>query len=64
MPDNVLAYIAENIVSNIRELEGALNRVVAYASLSNSNLDIDLAKECLNNLYLIKRLRILTLIPL
>lgn len=47
VPDNVLAYIAENIVSNIRELEGALNRVVAYASLSNSNLDIDLAKECL-----------------
>lgn len=47
VPDNVLAYIAENIVSNIRELEGALNRVVAYASLTNNPLDIDLAKDCL-----------------
>lgn len=50
VPDEVMAYIAENIISNIRELEGALNRVVAYASLTNSPLTVDLAKECLKQL--------------
>jgi len=50
VPDDVMAYIAENIVSNIRELEGALNRVVAYASLTNSPLNVDLAKECLKQM--------------
>jgi len=50
VPDDVIEYIAENIVSNIRELEGALNRVVAYASLTNSPLSLDLAKECLKQL--------------
>lgn len=50
VPDNVMAYIADNIVSNIRELEGALNRVVAYGSLTNSPLNVDLAKECLKQL--------------
>lgn len=50
VPDEVIVYIADNIVSNIRELEGALNRVVAYASLTNSPLTAELTKECLKQL--------------
>ena len=32
IPNDVLVYIADNIDSNIRELEGALNRIIAYSS--------------------------------
>ncbi|HAA24862.1 MAG TPA: chromosomal replication initiator protein DnaA [Ruminiclostridium sp.] len=50
VPDEVLTYIADNIVSNIRELEGALNRVVAYASLTNSPMTVELTQECLKQM--------------
>lgn len=50
IPDEVLSYIAENIESNIRELEGALNRVIAYASLTGSPITLDLAQNCLKQL--------------
>ena len=45
IPDDVLFFIAERISSNIRELEGALIRVVAYASLLGQKIDVDVAKE-------------------
>ncbi|MGE5482162.1 MAG: chromosomal replication initiator protein DnaA [Bacteroidota bacterium] len=45
-PD-VITYLAEQIQSNIRELEGALNRVVAYASLAGRELTVGLAREAL-----------------
>ena len=51
IPDEVLYYIAENIESNIRELEGALNRVIAYASLTGSSITLDLAQNCLKHLF-------------
>lgn len=50
IPDEVLSYIAENIESNIRELEGALNRVIAYASLTGSPITLELAQNCLKHL--------------
>lgn len=50
IPDEVLYYIAENIESNIRELEGALNRVIAYASLTGSPITLELAQNCLKQL--------------
>ena len=50
IPNEVMAYIAENIESNIRELEGALNRVIAYASLTGSSISLELAQECLKQL--------------
>jgi chromosomal replication initiator protein len=49
LPDNVAIYIAEKIKSNIRELEGSLIRLIAYASLTNREVSIGLAQEVLKN---------------
>ncbi len=49
VPDEVTSFIAKVIPSNIRELEGALIRVVAYASLTRSPITIDLAAEVLKS---------------
>lgn len=46
----VLEFIASNITNNIRELEGALIRVCAYASLTNQTLDVPLAEFVLDDL--------------
>ncbi|HEX9711831.1 MAG TPA: chromosomal replication initiator protein DnaA [Actinomycetota bacterium] len=50
VPNDVLAYIAERVQNNIRELEGRLVRVVSYASLSNLPVTLELAKEVLRPL--------------
>lgn len=49
VPDDVTSFIAKVIPSNIRELEGALIRVVAFASLTKSPITIELAGEVLKN---------------
>lgn len=48
--DDVMLYIASKIESNIRELEGALIRVVAYSSLTNSDITVELAEEALKDI--------------
>ena len=45
----VIEFIARKVVSNIRELEGALNRIVAYASMQGQPIDIGLAQAVLSN---------------
>ncbi|MFJ4045904.1 chromosomal replication initiator protein DnaA [Microbacterium sp. NPDC089987] len=50
IPDEVLEYIATVVSSNIRELEGALIRVSAFASLNRSMLDISLAQTVLRDI--------------
>ncbi|KAA9152443.1 chromosomal replication initiator protein DnaA [Microbacterium lushaniae] len=50
IPDEVLEYIASVVSSNIRELEGALIRVSAFASLNRSNLDMSLAQTVLRDI--------------
>jgi chromosomal replication initiator protein len=50
LPNDVLAYIANLINSNIRELEGALIRVIAYSSLTKREITIDLAEEVLRDI--------------
>jgi chromosomal replication initiator protein len=50
LPDNVAIYIAGRIKSNIRELEGSLIRLIAYASLTGRELTLDLAQEVLKNI--------------
>jgi chromosomal replication initiator protein len=49
LPDNVAMYIAARIKSNIRELEGSLIRLIAYASLTGREISLDLAQEVLKN---------------
>ena len=49
-PDDVLEYIASKISSNIRELEGALIRVTAFASLNRQGVDLGLAEIVLKDL--------------
>ena len=49
-PSDVLEYIASNITSNIRELEGALIRVTAFAALNKQPLDLSLAQVVLKDL--------------
>src|SRR4051812_8790575 len=50
VPHDVALFIAERVRSNIRELEGHLNRVAAFASLTGHHINIDLAKEALKDL--------------
>ncbi|MBX3154571.1 MAG: chromosomal replication initiator protein DnaA [Deltaproteobacteria bacterium] len=47
LPDDVALYIASSIKSNVRELEGALIRLAAYASLSKRRIDFEFAQETL-----------------
>ncbi len=49
IPGDVIEFIARKVVSNVRELEGALNRVVAYASMSGMPINIELASAVLSN---------------
>jgi len=46
----VLKYIANNIKSNIRELEGALNKVIASSKLNNKELNLTLAEDALKDI--------------
>jgi chromosomal replication initiator protein len=48
--DEVALFIAERVRSNVRELEGHMNRVTAFASLTGHPIDVDLAKEALRDL--------------
>ncbi len=50
IPEEILVYIAENIVSNVRELEGALKKLRIYSQLLNEDITVDLAKETLKDL--------------
>lgn len=50
IPNEVMVYIATKIKSNIRELEGALIRIVAYSSLTNREISVDLAAEALKDI--------------
>lgn len=51
VPDEVMAFIAKCIVSNIRELEGALTRIVAFAKLTNQKISIELAETALKDVF-------------
>jgi chromosomal replication initiator protein len=51
VPDDVMSFIASKVQSNIRELEGALIRVTAFASLNGSPIDLALAEIVLKDLF-------------
>ena len=50
LDDDILTYIATNIKSNIRELEGALNKLLAYSNLENTDITMEVAVKELSNI--------------
>ncbi len=50
IPDDILHYIASNIQRNIRELEGALNRLIAYQKIDSRPADLETAKTLLKSI--------------
>ncbi|HVS04127.1 MAG TPA: chromosomal replication initiator protein DnaA [Thermoanaerobaculia bacterium] len=50
LPDDVALFLAEQVKSNVRELEGLLNRVVAFSGLTGRPLSLDLVKETLKEI--------------
>jgi chromosomal replication initiator protein len=51
VPEDVITFVADRISSNIRELEGALIRIVAYSSLARHTIDLDLATSVLKDIF-------------
>ena len=50
LPDDVIMFLAKRISSNVRELEGALNRIAAYAMMQNRAIDLEFVGEVLANI--------------
>jgi len=61
IPNEAMVYIANMIDSNIRELEGALIRIVAYSSLTNQDVSSHLAAEALKDILPTGRNRLITI---
>ena len=61
IPNEVMLYIANQIDTNIRELEGALIRIVAYSSLINQDIDAALAAEALKDIIPSARPKMITI---
>ena len=53
--DSTLDYIASQVDTNIRELEGALVKVQAHATIEREDINVDLAKEALADLKLVQK---------
>lgn len=51
IPNEVMDYLANQIKSNVRELEGSLTRVIAYSSLTKATVNLDLVREVLRDLF-------------
>lgn len=58
--EDIIQFIAENTKSNIRELEGNLNRVMFYAQLNNAPVSLDLVQEALQDVLPLREVRKLT----
>jgi chromosomal replication initiator protein len=61
VPNDAMLYIANQIDTNIRELEGALIRVVAYSSLVNQDITVSLAADALKNIIPTNRPKVVTI---
>jgi len=47
VPENIIKYVAENIKSNVRELEGAMLKITAFSALQNNKMNLHITKEIL-----------------
>lgn len=64
IPEDVMVYIANEIDSNIRELEGALIRVVAYASLADLDISLEVASKALKDIMPTGKQRVVTILDI
>ncbi|MBE9528258.1 MAG: chromosomal replication initiator protein DnaA [Proteobacteria bacterium] len=64
MPNDVAAWLASISNSNVRELEGFLNRVIAVSSLTNQEISLEMSKKALKNLLKKKEDRIITIVEI
>ncbi len=55
LSDEIVFYIAENIKNNVRELEGALNRLIVYQQMENKGLVLEQAKQILGSMVTAKK---------
>lgn len=60
LSDEIIDYIANNINSNIRELEGSVNKIIAYSKLENKKIDLELAQRALKDIINPNKKRVLT----
>ncbi len=51
LPDDLARFLAERIETNVRELEGAVNRLLGFAGLSGQELNLSLVRQCLRELF-------------
>jgi len=51
IPDDVISYIAKNVVTNVRDLESALTKMIGYSELVNKNLTIEIAQQQLRDTF-------------
>ena len=58
IPQDVLLFIAKNVKSNVRQLEGSLIRLMAHSSLNGSDISIELAEEVLKNILTTETVRV------
>jgi len=49
MPDEVYEYIADCVQSNVRELEGALNKIISFSQIKGQKITLSFAQECINS---------------
>ncbi len=55
IPEEILDFIAKNITSNVRELEGTMTRIFAYSSLTHTDITLSLAKKVIGDILSIKK---------
>ncbi|MEQ1891128.1 MAG: chromosomal replication initiator protein DnaA [Planctomycetota bacterium] len=55
LPDELARFLAERIETNVRELEGAVNKLLGFSSLSGQELSLQLARQCLRELFTTQR---------
>ena len=57
-PDEVAFFVAKHLRSNVRELEGALRKILAYSSFHGRDITIDLARDALKDLLSVQKTQI------
>lgn len=61
VPNEIMVFIADKIASNIRELEGAMNRIIAYSSLTDSTgeITLELANDALKDILSVRKTKMI-----